>query len=83
MKDDDSDNAILSWQQSCLVNNVTTDVEPQPHSKPTSSSNPKKRVAPLIKLENQTPSFVEEWKMPCFLLMHLSRITCLKMFIRK
>ena len=62
MKDDNSDNAILSWQHSCLVNNVMTIAEPQSHSKPSSSSNPKKWVAPLKELKRKTPSFEEEWE---------------------
>jgi hypothetical protein len=62
MKDDDTDNAILSWQRSCPINNVTMVVEPQPHSKASSSSNPKKKVAPLKELEFKTPSFEKKWE---------------------
>lgn len=49
MKDDYSNNVILSWQKSCSVHNITTVVELQPRNKQSSSSNPYKRFAPLKK----------------------------------
>lgn len=60
MKDDDLKNAILSWKNSCPVNNNTTVAEPQPHSQSSSSSNPNKRSSPLKNLKNQPSSFEEE-----------------------
>ena len=62
MKDDDSDNAILSWQNSCPVNNVTTTTEPQPPGKHALTPNPKKRPTPLKPLEGKLPSFEEDWE---------------------
>ena len=62
MRDDDSDNAILSWQISCPINNVTMAEESQPHDKNLSTPNPKKRTTPSKPLESKLPSFEEEWE---------------------
>ena len=62
MKDDNSDNAILSWQNSCPVNNVTTVAEPQPQGKTILTPNSKKQSTPLKELESRLPSFEEEWE---------------------
>lgn len=59
MENDDYDKAILIWRSSCPINNVTTVAEPQPRSQPSSSSNPKKRSAPLKELKNKPSSFEE------------------------
>ena len=62
MRDDDSDNAILSWHNLCLVNNVTMVVETQPRNLPPSTSNLKKRSAPSKEIKNNPPLMEEEWE---------------------
>ena len=62
MRDDDFDNAILSWHNLCPVNNVTTVVETQPRNLPPSMSNLKKRSAPSKEIKNNPPLMEEEWE---------------------
>ena len=62
MRDDDSDNAIFSWQTSCPINNVTTANESQPRNKQSSLTKSKNQSTPLKEFEITPSSFEDEWE---------------------
>jgi hypothetical protein len=60
VKDDDTNNVILSLQNSYPIIHVTTVDEPQPRDKNLLNSNPKKQSTPLKQSKSKLPSFEEE-----------------------
>lgn len=59
MRDGDFDDAILNWQYSCQVYNITMIVEPLPDNSRLPPLDPKKWSTPLSVLTDKQPCFKE------------------------